>query len=253
MIFYSLSTLLLAGVREIYISINRRDFDLYKRLLGDGSEFGCIFHYVFQDEALGIPHSIKLISSETQRSQLALMLGDNLFYGSKVGESLESGSNFGAQIFATQIVDPREFGVITLDDAGKPLSLEEKPSEPGSNLAVTGLYFFDSTVFERVTNLVPSPRGELEIVDLLKDYMKSDALRVTVLPRGTAWLDTGNSSALLKASQFVEAVEANQGLLVGSPHEVAWRKGWISREALGHIADKYLSSDYGRKLKMLLV
>lgn len=251
MIYYSLSSLMLAGTRHIVIVVTPRDSKQFRHLLGNGDEFGATFTYVEQDKPLGIPHALALVPRHLRDDNVILALGDNIFFGGNVGSALAGRAFEGAHAFGVRVNNPSDFGVVTLGEDGTPERLEEKPLAPKSDLAVPGLYYMDSSCFERIERLQPSSRGEFEIVDLLRSYLFEGRLSVQVLPRGTAWLDTGRADSLARASQFVEAVEANQGLLIGSPHEVAWRQKWISTDKLRDIASSYPNSDYGRKLAKL--
>jgi glucose-1-phosphate thymidylyltransferase len=252
MVFYSLSTLLLAGIRKIVIVADPNHMDSYKKLLGSGSEFGCELTYVIQDRPLGIAHGISLVPKCWRDDFLSVSLGDNVFFGSGVGTSLSRTHLHGAEAFATRVSNPSDFGVVELDERGEAVSIVEKPEVPKSNLAVVGFYIFDQSAYERVERIEASNRGELEITSLLEGYLNDASLKVTELPRGTAWLDTGRASNLARAAQFVEAVEENQGLLVGSPHEIAWRMGWISSEEIIKIGSTFRHSDYGFKLLNLV-
>ncbi len=251
MVYYSLSTLMLAGIREVLVVVNPEDESSYKRLLGDGAEFGIRIDYVQQEEPLGIPHALTLVPEDKRSQRVLLMLGDNLFFGSNVGTSLSLKPETGALAFGVNVPNPSDFGVVTFDANGKPSGIVEKPTNSESNIAIPGIYFLDSSCFSKVEGISPSSRGELEITDLLLAYLNEGALKLEILPRGTAWLDTGKASSLARASQFVEAIEANQGLLVGSPHEVAWRQGWIDTSELLRASRVFSKSDYGAKLELL--
>lgn len=251
MVYYSLSTLMLAGVKEVLIVVNPEDESSYRRLLGDGSEIGIKIDYVQQEEPLGIPHALTLVPEAMRSQRVMLMLGDNLFFGSNVGTSLSLRPESGALAFGVNVPNPSEFGVVTFDSSGNPSSIIEKPLDSESNIAIPGIYFLDNSCFSKVQGISPSQRGELEITDLLMSYLNEGALSIEILPRGTAWLDTGKAGSLARASQFVEAIEANQGLLVGSPHEVAWRQGWIDASELLESSRAFSKSDYGAKLEAL--
>lgn len=252
MIYYSLSTLLLAGARKIFVVVTEDNRAAYGRLLGDGKELGIELHYVIQDAPDGIAQAVDLVPTNSRTGKLVLGLGDNIFYGGAVGSSLSLRASEGALAFGCRVSNPSDFGVVEIDQTGSPVRLVEKPAHYVSNLAIPGLYFFDETVFERVKSIKPSDRGELEITDLLTTYLSDGLLTIEELPRGTAWLDTGKADSLARASQFVEAVESNQGVLVGSPHEIAWRQGWISSSELATICERSQTSDYGQKLSRLL-
>jgi glucose-1-phosphate thymidylyltransferase len=251
MIYYSLSSLMLAGIREIFVIVTPKDRQNFEALLGDGSEFGLTLQFLEQSEPLGIPHALGLVPTNVRSQKVLLALGDNVFFGGNVGSALADKVFDGAHAFGVRVHNPSEFGIVALSESGDPISLQEKPDQPSSDLAVPGLYFLDSSCFQRVEVLEPSLRGELEIVDLLKSYMSEGKLSIQVLPRGTAWLDTGRAESLARAGQFVEAVEANQGLLVGSPHEIAWRQGWITSAEVSRIAKGRIATDYGAKLARL--
>lgn len=252
MVYYSLSTLMLAGVRDVLVVVNPHDLESYKRLLGDGSSLGISIEFAVQPQPLGIPHALDLVPRAKRQSRVMLMLGDNLFFGANVGTSLSIRPAEGALAFGVKVPNPSEFGVAELDSTGKPLRLVEKPKHFISDIAIPGVYFLDETVYDRISFLSPSSRGELEITQLLESYLRDNLLKIEVLPRGTAWLDTGKASSLARASQFVEAIEENQGLLVGSPHEVAWRQGWVSDLEFRVNVESIPSSDYGQKLKRLV-
>lgn len=251
MIYYSLSSLMLAGIREIFVIVTPKDKPSFEGLLGDGEEFGVALHFLEQLEPLGIPHALGLVPAALHDQKVLLALGDNVFFGGNVGSAMAGQSFDGAHAFGVRVQNPSDFGVVTLSENGDPVSIVEKPKQPAGDLAIPGLYFLDSTCHKRLELLKPSQRGELEVVDLLKSYMSEGKLSIQVLPRGTAWLDTGRAESLARAGQFVEAVEANQGLLVGSPHEIAWRQGWISGSDLSQVAATHLGSDYGAKLSRL--
>lgn len=252
MIYYSLSTLMLAGVRNVFVVVAPEHLCSYKRLLGNGGDFGIELQYLVQDQPNGIAETVKLLPDSHSSKKLLLALGDNLFFGSQVGSAM-SGKDFsGALAFGVRVSNPSEFGVAVLDQSGKPISLAEKPAEPVSDIAIPGLYFLDESAKERAKALLPSTRGELEITSLLQSYLSDGLLTIEILPRGTAWLDTGKAQSLARASQFVEAVEANQGLLIGSPHEVAWRQGWATSEQIAAICGRYPGSDYAAKLAKLM-
>jgi glucose-1-phosphate thymidylyltransferase len=229
MIFYPLTTLMLAGIQDIGIICNPTDLNSYRSLLGNGDEIGVRFTYLVQEKPLGIAHSIIVGSDFLDESSFALILGDNIFYGPGLGRKLSSFNDLsGAHSFAYQVKDPNNYGVVEFDKNGGVISLEEKPLNQKSNFAITGLYFFDKSAKEKVLNLVPSTRGELEIVDLLKDYLKNNQLQISILPRGTAWLDTGTFQTLHDASSYIKITEERSGLSIGDPVQVASIMGWIN-------------------------
>jgi glucose-1-phosphate thymidylyltransferase len=233
MVFYPLATLMLAGIREILVITTPEDQPLFRRLLGDGSSWGISLAYTTQDEPRGIAQAVSLSEDFLTGDAMALILGDNLFHGPGLGSSLAGLQDVtGAQIFAYEVADPREYAVVEFNASGVALSLEEKPTEPRSRWAVPGLYFYEGGVVDRVRNLKPSARGELEITDLNRGYLAEGRLSVTALPRGTAWLDTGTFQGLLDAGNYVRVLEERQGLKVACLEEIAWRRGWISREEL---------------------
>jgi glucose-1-phosphate thymidylyltransferase len=253
MIYYPLSTLLLAGVREIFILTTPKDLPLFEELLGDGSSLGIQITYGSQSEPRGIADGLLLAETFLDEEPSALILGDNIFYGAGVGETLESYRTVsGATVLAQNVSDPKRYGVIELNPAGQVVSLEEKPSKPKSNLAITGLYFFDGSAPARAKNLQPSVRGELEITHLLESYRLEGILSAHILPRGTAWLDTGTFESLAQASDFVKVVEQRQGFKISAPEEIAWRLGLIDSAQLSKLANRYAKSDYGIYLESLL-
>lgn len=253
MIYYPLATLMLTGIKEVLIVVNPRDLEPYQTLLGDGSQFGISIEYATQDTPGGVAEGIKIGSVFVNDSPFAFILGDNVFHGAGLGSSLADNLHDSHATILTQSVsDPRAYGVVSLNLQGAPHHIEEKPSEPLSKLAITGLYFFDGSAHERVKGLRPSVRGELEIVDLLKSYMRDEKLQVRQLPRGSAWLDMGTISSLRLASDYIEAVEQRQGQLVSSPEEIAWRLGYISNTQLENLAAKLGKCDYGISLMKLL-
>lgn len=253
MIYYPLSTLILAGVREVFILTTPKDLPLFEELLGDGSSLGIQITYGSQAEPRGIADGLLLAETFLDEEPSALILGDNIFYGAGVGETLESyRTDSGATILAQNVSDPKRYGVIELNAAGQVLSLEEKPSMPKSNLAITGLYFFDGSAPARAKNLQPSVRGELEITHLLDSYRSEGTLSAHILPRGTAWLDTGTFESLAQASDFVKVVEQRQGFKISAPEEIAWRLGLIDSAQLSRLANRFAKSDYGIYLESLL-
>jgi glucose-1-phosphate thymidylyltransferase len=253
MIYYPLSTLLEAGIREILIITTPHDAPLFRQLLGDGSRLGCRFEYTVQHEPNGLAQAFVLGADFIGKDSVALVLGDNIFYGSAMGGLLESSVNpQGGVVFAYRVSDPERYGVVEFDAAGKALSIEEKPEHPKSNYAVPGLYFYDNRVVDLARNLKPSARGEYEITDVNRAYLAQGELHVAILDRGTAWLDTGTFDSLMQAGQYVQVLEARQGLKVGCIEEIAWRKGFISNEQLAALAQPLLKSGYGAYLNRLL-
>ena len=253
MVYYPLSTLMLAGIRDILLISTPSDIPLYERLLGDGAKWGISISYAAQPNPGGLAQAF-LIGEEFLKSQAcALILGDNIFYGAEFQKLLADASSLddGASIFAYQVSDPSRYGIATFDEKGKVLDLEEKPADPKSNFAVVGLYFYDRTVTSRAKTLVPSARGELEITDLNKLYMRDGKLGVRVMRRGYAWLDTGTCESLSDASSFIGAIQKRQGLMVACVEEIAFRNGWISRSDLAGLAKSLSGSDYARYLASL--
>lgn len=252
MIYYPLTTLMLAGINEILIITTPEDQAGFKKLLGDGSQVGCRFEYVVQPKPEGLAQAFILGADFIGNDSVALVLGDNIFYGSGMGTLLQKKLNpDGATVFAYQVGDPERYGVVEFDKDYKVLSIEEKPKEPKSNYAVPGLYFYDNEVVSIAQNMKPSPRGELEITDVNKIYLEKGKLEVGVLDRGTAWLDTGTFDSLQEAGQFIEVIEKRQGLKIGCIEEVAYRKGFIDKAQLKVLAEKYIKSGYGVYLNMI--
>jgi glucose-1-phosphate thymidylyltransferase len=249
MIYYPISTLILSGVKELAVVVNPEHLASYKRLLGSGEQWGISITFVEQDSANGLPDAIAKAGRFLERQGCAVALGDNIFHGAGMGTTLKSvGREPGAVIFAHKVSNPSDYGVVELDGAGEPLRLTEKPSNPESNLAIPGLYFFDASVIERVSELKPSGRGELEITDLLASYLKEGLLGVRQIERGTAWFDAGTVDSLSRATEFVRVVQERQGTLIGSPDEAAWRVGNITRQTLEETAYQSRSSRYGEYL-----
>ena len=249
MIYYPLSTLMYAGISEILIISTPQDLPLFKKLLGDGSRLGCKFQYAEQAQPNGLAEAFIIGKEFIGNDKVALILGDNIFYGSGLKESLQANSNpDGGVIYAYHVHDPERYGVVDFDTHGKALSIEEKPKHPKSNYAVPGIYFYDNSVVDIAANIQPSPRGELEITDVNNEYLKRGKLRVSILDKGTAWLDTGTFSSLMQAAQFVEVIEERQGLKIGSIEEAAFDMGYISKEQLKNLAEPLLKSGYGKPL-----
>lgn len=252
MIYYPLSTLMLAGIREILIITTPEDQAGFKKLLGDGSQIGCRFEYVVQPSPDGLAQAFILGEEFIGNDSVALVLGDNIFYGSGMGTLLKNKVNpDGAVVFAYQVHDPERYGVVEFDEQNKVISIEEKPTQPKSNYAVPGLYFYDNEVVAIAKAMKPSPRGELEITDVNKIYLEKGKLEVGVLDRGTAWLDTGTFDSLQEAGQFIEVIEKRQGLKIGCIEEVAYRMGFIGKDQLMVLANKYMKSGYGKYLEMI--
>lgn len=253
MIYYPLSTLILAGIREILIVTTPQDSEQFQRLLGDGSRFGVSLSYKVQPSPDGLAQAFLLGEDHIGDESVALVLGDNIFYGPGMGTQLAKHRDLvGGSIFGYWVKEPSAYGVVEFDDLGNVLSLEEKPTKPRSHYAVPGLYFYDNDVVDIAKSLRPSPRGELEITDVNRTYLERGDLRVQLLPRGTAWLDTGTFSDLNDASTFVRTVENRQGLKIGAPEEVAWRQGFLNDDELRQIAEPLVKSGYGSYLLRLL-
>jgi glucose-1-phosphate thymidylyltransferase len=253
MIYYPLSVLMLAGIREVLVISTPQDTPRFQQLLGDGSAWGMNFEYVVQPKPEGLAQAFILGRSFVGQDDCALVLGDNIFFGHQLGTMLKSASAqpSGATIFAYPVKDPERYGVVQLDASGRAVSLEEKPKQPKSRLAVTGLYFYDNQVLDTAANLQPSPRGELEITDVNRIYMEKRELSVEVMGRGIAWLDTGTHDSLLEASAFVQTIEKRQGLKVACPEEIAYRAGFIDAGELESLAAS-LRNDYGEYLREVL-
>jgi len=252
MIHYPLSTLIAAGLREILVITTPEDSESFSRLLGDGSIWGMTIRYAVQPRPEGLAQAFLIAEDFLAGDQAALILGDNLFYGPRLGRQLATLTDqVGAHVFAYEVANPSEYGVVEFDAEGVALSVEEKPAKPRSNFAIPGLYFYDATVVDVAKRITPSARGELEITAVNDHYLKAGSLTVTVLERGTAWLDTGTFRSLQDAGEFVRVMEDRTGTKVGCVEEIAWRNGWITSEQLSALADDLLKSGYGEYLKRL--
>lgn len=257
MIYYPLSTLMLAGIQDILIISTPHDLPLYQKMLGDGSDIGVNFSYAEQPKPEGLAQAFIIGADFVGNDPAALILGDNIFYGGGVITVLSEArkqveQDDGGMVFAYHVRDPERYGVVEFDKAGRAVSIEEKPSHPKSHFAVPGIYFYDNTVVAIAQNLTPSARGELEITDVNKVYLEQGTLRVSVLNRGTAWLDTGTHASLMQAANFVQIIEERQGMKIGSIEEAAWHKGYITDDQLRTLAEKYKKSGYGEYLLDLL-
>jgi glucose-1-phosphate thymidylyltransferase len=253
MIHYPLSTLMLSGINDILIITTPHDQEQFQRLLGDGSQYGCSFSYTVQPEPNGLAEAFLLGRDFVGNDRVALVLGDNIFYGPGFGEQLKQYATVdGGAVFAYHVADPERYGVVEFDGARRALSLEEKPSRPKSNYAVVGLYYYDNDVLDIAAGIEPSARGELEITTVNNVYLSRGKLQVAVMDRGTAWLDTGTFASLMQAGQFVQVIEERQGLKIGCLEEIAWREGWIDDDQLQRIAQPLLKSGYGTYLLELL-
>lgn len=252
MIYYPLSVLMMAGIREILVITTPEDNESFKRLLGDGSKIGCRFEYAVQEVPNGLAQAFVIGADFIGNDKVALVLGDNIFYGFGLGTQLKNLTNVeGGYVFAYQVSDPERYGVVEFDENMKAISIEEKPQVPKSNYAVPGLYFYDNSVVEIAKNLRPSARGEYEITDVNKTYLMQEKLNVAVLNRGTAWLDTGTFDSLTDASEFVRVIEKRQGTKIGCIEEIAWRNGFIDTAQLRALGDELIKSGYGAYLKKL--
>jgi glucose-1-phosphate thymidylyltransferase len=253
MIYYPLSVLMLAGIKEILIISTPHDLPHFEKLLGDGSRLGCKFAYAVQAEPNGLAQAFVIGSGFIGSDKVALILGDNIFYGDGLSHLLQvSNDPVGGMVFAYQVSDPERYGVVEFDKDNRAISIEEKPVEPKSDYAVPGLYFYDNSVVEIAKNIKPSPRGEYEITDVNKEYLKQGKLKVGILSRGTAWLDTGTFASLMQAGQFVQVIEERQGMKIGCIEEIAYRMGFIDAAQLQHIAAPLVKSGYGQYLLKLL-
>ncbi|CAM4164532.1 glucose-1-phosphate thymidylyltransferase RfbA [Flavobacterium antarcticum] len=253
MIYYPLSTLMWSGISEILIISTPHDLPLFRQLLGDGSQLGCEFEYAVQEHSNGLAEAFIIGKEFIGSDKVALILGDNIFYGTGLADLLQANNNpSGGIIYAYHVNDPERYGVVDFDEHGKALSIEEKPLKPKSNFAVPGIYFYDNDVVEIASNIKPSQRGEIEITDVNKAYLESGKLKVSILDRGTAWFDTGTFNSLMQASQFVQVIEERQGLKIGSIEEAAFKMGFINAEQLNTLAQPLLKSGYGTHLLSLI-
>ena len=253
MIYYPLSTLMWSGINEILIISTPHDLPLFRQLLGDGESLGCRFEYAVQEHPNGLAEAFIIGKDFIGKDKVALVLGDNIFYGTGLSDLLLANNNpDGGIIYAYHVHDPERYGVVDFDKDGKVLSIEEKPEHPKSNFAVPGIYFYDNDVVEISANIKPSHRGELEITDVNKEYLKRGKLKVSILDRGTAWLDTGTFQSLMQAGQFVQVIEERQGLKIGAIEEAAYRMGFIDAKQLEKLAQPLLKSGYGKHLLSLI-
>lgn len=252
MIYYPISVLILAGIREILIISTPQDLPLFKRLLGDGKKYGCNFQYAVQEHPNGLAEAFIIGESFIGKDNVALILGDNIFYGAGLSKVLKANTNLtGGIVYAYHVKDPERYGVVEFDDDYNAISIEEKPTNPKSNYAVPGIYFYDNEVVRIAKNIKPSKRGELEITEINNFYLKKEKLSVKVLDSGTAWLDTGTFNSLMQAGQFVQAIEERQGLKIGSIEEAAYRSDFITKEQVYKLAAPLLKSGYGENLMKL--
>ena len=249
MIYYPLSTLMYAGIRDILIISTPKDLPLFKDLLGDGTQYGCSFSYEVQQAPKGLAEAFIIGENFIGTDKVALILGDNIFYGSGLSDLLQKNNDpEGGVIYAYRVNDPERYGVVTFDEAGKAISIEEKPKQPKSNYVVPGIYFYDNDVVSIAKSIQPSARGELEITDVNRAYLEKGKLRVSILDRGTAWLDTGTFQALMQASQFIEVIEERQGLVVGSIEAAAFEMGYIDETQFKKLVEPLMKSGYGERL-----
>jgi glucose-1-phosphate thymidylyltransferase len=249
MIYYPLATLMQAGIREILIITNPQDAHLFKELLGDGTQLGCQFSYEIQEAPNGIAEAFIIGADFIGEDKVALILGDNIFYGAGLERLLQENKDpDGGIIYGYHVQDPQRYGVVVFDEEGNAVSIDEKPTHPQSNYAIPGIYFYDNEVVEIARGITPSKRGELEITDINKAYLQKGKLKVSILDRGTAWLDTGTFSSLMQAAQFVEVIEERQGLKIGSIEEIAYKMGYITKKELEDLATPLLRSGYGAYL-----
>ncbi|WP_189604652.1 glucose-1-phosphate thymidylyltransferase RfbA [Salinimicrobium marinum] len=249
MIYYPLSTLMMAGINEILIISTPKDLPLFKELLGDGSRYGCVFEYAVQEKPNGLAEAFIIGENFIGNDKVALILGDNIFYGSVLDVLLQNNSDpDGGIIYAYHVQDPQRYGVVDFDKSGKAISIEEKPTAPKSNYVVPGIYFYDNEVVKIAKSIKPSTRGELEITDINNHYLLEEKLHVSILDKGTAWLDTGTFQSLMNASQFVQVIEERQGLKIGAIEETAYKMGFINKEQLHELAAPLVKSGYGEYL-----
>lgn len=253
MIYYPLSTLMYSGIREILIISTPQDLPLFEKLLGDGKNLGCDFQYAVQEYPKGLAEAFIIGKEFIGDDKVAMILGDNIFYGSGLKKLLQANSDpDGGIIYAYHVLDPERYGVVEFDKDGKALSIEEKPKHPKSNFAVPGIYFYDNSIVDVAGNIKPSTRGELEITDVNNVYLQRGKLNVSILDKGTAWLDTGTFASLMQASQFVEVIEERQGLKIGAIEEAAYEMGYIDKQQLVKLAEPLIKSGYGRHLMQLV-
>ena len=254
MVYYPISVLMLSGIKNIHIISTENDIPLYKSLLKDGSQFGCSFEYAIQKEPKGLAEAFIIGEGFIGKDKVAMILGDNIFFGQSFTNILERSAKFieGAVLFAYKVKDPERFGIIEIDDKNNAISIEEKPKNPKSPYAVTGLYFYDNTVIDIAKDIKPSKRGELEITDVNKVYLENKNLKVEILGRGFAWLDTGTTDSLLKASEFVSTVQNLEGMQIACLEEIAYKKGWINKKDIEESANRLRNTDYGKYLLNLL-
>jgi glucose-1-phosphate thymidylyltransferase len=249
MIYYPLSTLLESGIWEILIISTPHDLPLFKKLLGDGRKYGCRFEYAVQDEPNGLAEAFLIGEEFIADDKVALILGDNIFYGSGLDELLQSNNDpDGGIIYAYHVNDPERYGVVEFDESGMVISIEEKPVNPKSNFAVPGIYFYDNEVVDIAKNIQPSPRGELEITDVNREYLRRGKLKVSIMDRGTAWLDTGTFTSLMQAAQFVQVIEERQGLKIGAIESSAYKMGYITKNQFKKLTEPFLKSGYSKTL-----
>lgn len=252
MIYYPLATLMASGINEILIISTPQDLPLFQNLLGDGQKYGCRFEYAVQEKPNGLAEAFIIGASFIGQDKVALILGDNIFYGSGLDKLLEDNNDpDGGIIYAYHVQDPQRYGVVSFNSDGKAISIEEKPVTPKSNYAVPGIYFYDNSVIEKAKKIRPSKRGELEITDINNAYLHENNLHVTILDKGTAWLDTGTFDSLMQLPQFVQVIEKRQGLKIGAIEEIAYRRGYIDKKQLHLLAEPLLKSGYGQYLKQL--